>query len=850
MQQKNFSIDQRLRKFWQACKNFDYKSWPFLIYSIGSLVGFLAVITLPEFNFGIKALMAYFIFGFFWLQFITLIRDEFNPPSEILILLAIQFLFILVQNASLTSGAGILFYNFCLFGFAITFSLIIFENREGRLLTLIALIILGYFFLEFHQSELEFLQLIVKVFIFASLIKRLKWLESLSKTECWIYFFTSLFIFRQLFDSAPLDMSAFAGSVPGFKLGIASFAHYLMLAYMLAIAIKIPVVMVYNHAKLARKLWISSLFQSTFPQFFQFALLLLVFQFFISGWQADQVRLAMSDLFERIEENRTPAGIKSYAFRNSDLRYGVQLGEYFLQQDYGAIPAAGIISLERTEFVENDANEKQAMFLFHRSENNRNSVFFVRMDNAFLDYLGSAFVPVIGNGIMGYRYKPYRWEKYIHSLDYWQKDESIRIFPFSLIPYKNEAPLSGQFYRKNQESGDDFSDVRFTIFGQDQIVFGRLFIDFYGSAFTNDGYFAYDVILKPNVAIFSSAVFRNILFLFIAYLLINTLLIKRVVRFGAEINQMIVQKFNQLQGGIREIASGNLGFKVKVEGQDEFVELASHFNTMGDRLNKTIAEAREKGRLEHELKIAREVQLSLLPTKLPQVPGYSVEARFETATEVGGDFYDMLPLGKDKYLFTIGDVSGKGTSAAFYMAQCVSLLRFAPQFTQNVHEITKRLNQYFADPAIDRQMFITAIIGIFDARKHSIEFIRAGHTLPVLVSGDVKIPIRELACTGIGIGLARNSQHLEKTLKPVTARLAPGDMLFCYTDGVVEAQTGQTIEGNDQFFGEERLHSLLTNHRDLAAGKLIDEIVQELTSFYGEAPLADDYTIFVIKRTT
>ena len=330
----------------------------------------------------------------------------------------------------------------------------------------------------------------------------------------------------------------------------------------------------------------------------------------------------------------------------------------------------------------------------------------------------------------------------------------------------------------------------------------------------------------------------------------NSILIRRVVKFGAEINKMIVQKFNQLKGGIREMASGNLDFKVHIEGQDEFVELATHFNNMGNRLNKTIAEAREKGRLEHELKIAQEVQHSLLPAKLPVVEGYAVQAYFETATEVGGDFYDMQALGDDKYLFTIGDVSGKGTSAAFYMAQCVSLLRFAPQFTRDVHEIINRLNQYFADPSVDRQMFVTAIIGIFDAAKHKIEFIRAGHTLPVFIPGDSRKPIQELESSGMGIGLARDSRQMEKSLKPVTQKLNIGDKFFCFTDGLVEAQRNEQGIDADQFFGEDRLRDILTENRDLPAHDLLEKVVAELRQFYETAPLADDYMMFIIERNT
>ncbi|MCA9732934.1 SpoIIE family protein phosphatase [candidate division KSB1 bacterium] len=843
MQKQNFSIHRRFLEFWQACKTIDYKSWPFFIYGTGALIGFLLVVTLPNFCFSVRTLTAFFIFGFFWLQIIVQINDKLKPPVELLLLISIQLLIFILNLLSAESGIGYFFYNLCLLGLTITFSLVLLEHTNGRFGTLVLFIILGYFFIEFYQSEHKFLLILIKLFIFASFLKRLRWLENLSKTECWIYLFSALFIFRQLFNDTTIALLTMRGFVTEQTLSLASLAYYFVLAYTLAMAIKIPIVMIYNHARLARKLWISSLFQSTFPQFFQFIILLLVFQFFLAGWQADQVRMAIKDLYDNIEEERAPRGITNYTIDSTSLLHGVNFDGYHLQPNRSNLPEDGVATAE-PEILQNES--QPAYFLFHRETEDKNTYHFVRMDEGFMNYLGSSFVPVIGSDIFGYPYTPNRWEKYIYSLDYWQKNNPIRIFSFSFLPYEKEAPIKTQFNRSNQHGTKAIADVKFKIFGQEQFVFGRLFIDHYNANFRQAGYFAYDVVLKPNVSVFSSTVFRNILVLLIAYLILNSVLIKRVVKFGAEINEMIVQKFNQLQGGIREIASGNLNFKVKVEGQDEFVELASHFNSMGDRLNKTIAEAREKGRLEHELKIAREVQLSLLPTKLPAVPGYSIEACFKTATEVGGDFYDMLPLDKKKYLFTIGDVSGKGTSAAFYMAQCVSLLRFSPQFTQDVTEIVKRLNHYFADPAIDQQMFVTAIFGILDTTKHSIQFIRAGHTLPIIIPGNPNLPIHEIQSSGIGIGLARNNKQLDKMLQTVTYELAPGDSFFCFTDGLVEAKT--EIDGSEHFFSEERLQDLLKNNRQLKLSQLVQKIVTELNSFYNKSPLTDDYTIFSISR--
>jgi serine phosphatase RsbU (regulator of sigma subunit) len=313
---------------------------------------------------------------------------------------------------------------------------------------------------------------------------------------------------------------------------------------------------------------------------------------------------------------------------------------------------------------------------------------------------------------------------------------------------------------------------------------------------------------------------------------------------------MIVKKFNLLKNGIREISSGNLDYKFKMEGEDEFVELAGHFNQMGDKLKRTIAEVRDKDRLDHELKIARQVQLNLLPTKLPEIEGYQVAAALKTANEVGGDLYDIIYLDKNKYLFTIGDVSGKGSSAAFYMAQFMSLLRFSPQFTHKPLEIALRLNEYFSTKIVDRQIFITAIIGVLDVSTDTITFVRAGHTPPLMIPGDTKEGIEEISTGGLGIGLTKAKQKFRSNLRIGKVKINPGDKLVFYTDGVVEAAIpGKSEKKEVEVFGDERFHELLQKFRGGNAHEILAAVSSALNSFYADNPSVDDYTLFIIQKS-
>ena len=250
-------------------------------------------------------------------------------------------------------------------------------------------------------------------------------------------------------------------------------------------------------------------------------------------------------------------------------------------------------------------------------------------------------------------------------------------------------------------------------------------------------------------------------------------------------------------------------------------------------------------RLNHEFQIARNVQLGLLPAQLPNIKGYNIAASFETAIEVGGDFYDILKFDKNKYLFTIGDVSGKGASAAFYMAQFISLLRYSVQFTKSPEDIAGRINNYFISHVADRQIFITAIIGILDSEKNNISLIRAGHNLPFYLPEDKSEDICEKNIPGIGIGLSK--ANFKKSLKVKNIDMNTGDKLLLFTDGIPEAAR-PAINDTMEIFGEEQFQELITQWRHLSAKQLSDKINSELAQFYGKHSRVDDHTTLIIEK--
>jgi len=379
---------------------------------------------------------------------------------------------------------------------------------------------------------------------------------------------------------------------------------------------------------------------------------------------------------------------------------------------------------------------------------------------------------------------------------------------------------------------------------------GRVYLPLYNENSKRQGFFAFDVIITTSFSFFSSNLMKQILFWLIIFLLINFLIIRRVIKFGNAINQIILQKFDRLKHGIRQISGGNLDYKIHLEGEDEFVEFAQRFNQMGVELKKKIAEVREKERFEYELKIAKEVQLSLLPAELPVIPGYKIVGAMQTANEVGGDFYDVLPIAPNKYLFLVGDVSGKSTSAAFYMAQCISLIRFSRQFTTKPRDIILRLNKYFSETISDKQVFVTIILGVLDTEKNSLEIFRAGHNNPLFFSSLNDQQIEEIKISGLGVGVERDGQQFEKHLKHKVLRMKLGDVLFLYSDGVVEAaRSGKKAPDQREFFGENRLITLLKNNREKSTDELLQITMNELRKFYGNETYIDDFTIMILKHS-
>ena len=246
----------------------------------------------------------------------------------------------------------------------------------------------------------------------------------------------------------------------------------------------------------------------------------------------------------------------------------------------------------------------------------------------------------------------------------------------------------------------------------------------------------------------------------------------------------------------------------------------------------------EKERLSREMSIAREVQRRLLPQNVPIMSGVSMAASSVSAQEVGGDYYDFVRLGEKKLGVIIGDVSGKGTSAAFYMAEMQGIFQSVSRLADTPSLFLHYANVALAQ-SLDRNIFISAIYAILDLEKENLVIARAGHCPAAVVR--LNGESRYIRTKGLGLGLDRG-ELFQRSLSEETIALQPGDVFVLYTDGVVESRAESGEE-----YGYERLLKLLAEHRHDDADGIHAAVLRDLRGFMAGEEYDDDMTLVVLK---
>lgn len=257
-----------------------------------------------------------------------------------------------------------------------------------------------------------------------------------------------------------------------------------------------------------------------------------------------------------------------------------------------------------------------------------------------------------------------------------------------------------------------------------------------------------------------------------------------------------------------------------------------------------VREIETKQRMEREFEIARQIQTTFLCCKVPHGPSFELATVCDPAHEVGGDYFDFIRFDQapHKLGVIIGDVSGKGVSAAFYMTLIKGIMQTqASLTTDSTRETLARANDIFYDH-VERGKFISMIYAIFDFQRRVLRISRAGHN-PVLVKQSEKLDAEPLLPKGIAIGLTKGHGFAD-ALQEVDVPFTSGDVFTLYTDGFSEAMNKHGDE-----FGEERLYQLIQQHAHESPHQIMDAVRSEVSRFVGQTPQHDDMTMIIVKIT-
>ncbi len=247
----------------------------------------------------------------------------------------------------------------------------------------------------------------------------------------------------------------------------------------------------------------------------------------------------------------------------------------------------------------------------------------------------------------------------------------------------------------------------------------------------------------------------------------------------------------------------------------------------------------ERERLSRELAIAREVQHKLLPQRLPTVEGLTIAASSVSAQEVGGDYYDFVELDGERLAVIVGDVSGKGTSAAFYMAEMQGIFQSATHIAPEPAEFLTHANRVLAR-LLESNTFMTVIYGLLDGKRQQLRIARAGHCPAAFVTAGTEA--RYLRCRGLGLALDRGALF-RRTIEVETINLKPGDVFVLYTDGVVESRNASGEE-----YGYDRLLTAISRNRGDDASTVHRALLGDLDTFLEiDRQYDDDLTLVVLK---
>jgi sigma-B regulation protein RsbU (phosphoserine phosphatase) len=287
---------------------------------------------------------------------------------------------------------------------------------------------------------------------------------------------------------------------------------------------------------------------------------------------------------------------------------------------------------------------------------------------------------------------------------------------------------------------------------------------------------------------------------------------------------------------------GSLNFGEKKSGKPfnrediDLLRTLAHQGAVAIENARLFQENLEKQRMEEELNIARDLQMSMLPATCPEIKGFEIAASSTPAREVGGDFYDFIEMGEDKVGMVIADVTGKSVSGALVMSSSRSVFRMLSEEHLNVSESMMRANRRLKKD-VKTGMFVALLFAVLDSKDRTVTLCSAGQTQPVHLSAKTdEAMLVDTEGDTFPLGILEDASYEETRLQ-----LEPNDKIVLYTDGIVEAMNAE-----EEIFGFDRLLDVIKKASSLSADELLKVIKDKVNEFVGDAEQHDDLTIIVI----
>lgn len=302
------------------------------------------------------------------------------------------------------------------------------------------------------------------------------------------------------------------------------------------------------------------------------------------------------------------------------------------------------------------------------------------------------------------------------------------------------------------------------------------------------------------------------------------------------VSSQIIRPIKKLSQGVQIIGDGNLKYKIEIHTKDELEQLADEFNNMTEKILAAQGNLAEKERMDEQLEIAKKIQENLLVEKFPELPEMEFSAFYKPATEIGGDYYDVIYQSNTRRIgYIIADVAGKGVPAALIMVMIRTILHSTFNFIKKANEAITNINKGIAR-RLTGDKFATMFYFIYDIDTGRIEYSNGAHS-PLIVYKKKLNQILEFDTEGAPVGIDYNA-----VFGVNTAYLDEGDIIVNYTDGIYEAMSEK-----DELFQASRVKELIKNNSQLSAEQIKTIIINKINEFVGKAPQHDDMALTIMK---